>query len=63
MSELPRTRQTAEIINQYHGAEIVVHPAINDIVTGLNNRPTAEHRRAIAHDPLHAKPPGGRIHL
>ncbi len=59
VSELPRTRQTAEIINRHHGAEILVHPAINDIVTGFNNRPAVEHRRAIAHDPLHAKPPGG----
>jgi alpha-ribazole phosphatase len=59
VSELPRTHQTAEIINRHHGAKIVVHPAINDIVTGFNNRPAVEHRRAIAHDPLHAKPPGG----
>ena len=55
VSELPRTRQTAEIINQYHQTEICSHPAINDIRSGFEDRPVAEYQAAIMHDRLHSK--------
>ena len=59
VSELPRTRQTAEIINRYHRVPIETHPALNDIQSGFDGRPVAEYFAAIGHDPLHARVHGG----
>lgn len=59
VSELPRTRQTAEIINCYHSAPIESHPLINDIRSGFDGRPVADYFAAIAHDRLHAVANGG----
>jgi len=55
VSPLPRTRQTAEIVNQYHGASIEVNPAIGDIKSGFNNKPVHDYFSAIAHDPVNAR--------
>jgi len=55
ISELPRTRQTAMIVNQYHNVEIQVQAAINDIRSGFEDRPVVEYQAAIAADPLHSK--------
>ena len=54
-SELPRTRETAEIVNRHHGVPIQPHPGINDIRSGCDGRPVAEYFRAIAHDRLGAR--------
>lgn len=62
-SELPRARRTAEIVNEHHSAPITVSSLINDIRTGFNGRPAREHFRAIAADPLNARPPGGESRL
>lgn len=59
VSELPRTQQTAAIINCYQHAEIMCHPGINDVRTGFNGRPAVEHRSAISRNPMHAKVNGG----
>ncbi len=59
VSELPRTRETAQIVNRGRGLPITVQPLINDIRTGFEGRPSAEHRRYIAADPMHITPPGG----
>ena len=59
VSELPRTRQTAEIVNRHHGVAIVAHAALNDIRSGFDGRPVAMYQRAIAHDPLHASAKNG----
>jgi len=59
VSELPRTRQTAEIVNQYHHVPISCVPALNDIRSGFDGRPVADYFAAIAHDPLHARIHGG----
>ncbi len=59
VSELSRTRQTAEIVNRHHGVPIAVHPAINDIRSGFNNRPVAEYFAATGHDRLHRRVNGG----
>lgn len=59
ISELPRTRQTAEIINRYHHVPIESAAALNDIQSGFDGRPVAEYFAAIAHDPLHARIHGG----
>jgi broad specificity phosphatase PhoE len=54
ISELPRTRQTAEIINQQHRAPISVQPLINDIRSGFDSLPVRDYQQAIAHDRMHA---------
>lgn len=59
VSELPRTRETAEIVNSFHGVDIVTHPKINDIRSGFDGQPVRQYQRAIARDPLHARPEGG----
>ncbi|MGB5519026.1 MAG: histidine phosphatase family protein [Gammaproteobacteria bacterium] len=59
VSPLPRTRQTAEFVNQYHEAPIEVHPDISDIRTGFDGKAVDEYFAAIAHDPLNARVNGG----
>lgn len=58
-SPLPRTHQTAEIINHYHDAPVESHADINDIRSGFDGRPVSEYFAATAHDPLHARVNGG----
>lgn len=58
-SELPRTRQTGEIINCYHRLPLLSHPALNDIRSGFDGRPVTEYFAAITTDPLHAAVNGG----
>jgi len=55
VSELPRTQQTAAIVNQYHQVEIRIEPAINDIRSGFEDRPVEDYQSAIAADRLHRK--------
>ncbi len=47
VSELPRTRQTADIVNTFHDIEISVCPELNDIDSGFEGRPVAEYFAAI----------------
>jgi len=54
-SELPRTRETARIVNRGRGLPIQVHPGINDIRSGCDGRPVREYFAAIAHDRLNAR--------
>ena len=63
VSPLPRTRQTAEIINQYHDAPIEVHADIIDIRSGFDGRSVSEYFAAIAHDPVNARVNGGESQL
>jgi alpha-ribazole phosphatase len=58
-SELPRTRQTAEIINRYHRLPLESHAELNDIRSGFESRPVAEYFAATGHDRLHARVNGG----
>ena len=58
-SELPRTRQTAQIINRHHQLPLLTHPALNDIRTGFNGRPVSEYFAATASDPLQLAVNGG----
>lgn len=58
-SELPRTRETAAIVNRHHGVPVTGEPALNDIRSGFEGRPVAEYQAAIAADPLATRPPGG----
>ena len=59
VSPLPRTHQTAEIVNCYHNAPIEVPPDIADIRSGFEGRAVGEYIAAIAHDPLNARVNGG----
>jgi probable phosphoglycerate mutase len=63
VSPLPRTRQTAEFINQYHHAPIEVHPDIIDIRSGFDGKPVDAYFSATAHDPLHARVNDGESQL
>lgn len=59
ISELPRTRETAEIINRFHGAPIKVDKRLNDRKTGFEGRPVSEFDDAVKKDALNTKPRGG----
>lgn len=57
ISELPRTRQTAEIINSYHHKELIVDERINDNRTGFESKPVEDFVKALdnSEDPWNAK--------
>ena len=59
VSELPRTQQTAAIINQNRNVPVIISPLINDIRSGFDSRSVAEYQQAIAHDRMHASINGG----
>lgn len=59
VSPLPRTRQTAEIVNRYHAVPIEVHDDLADIRSGFESQPVADYFAAIDHDPLRVRINGG----
>ena len=59
VSELPRTYQTAEIVNRYHQVLIVVRAELNDIRSGFEGRPVADYFAAVGAERLSLRPPGG----
>ena len=59
VSQLPRTRQTAEIINRSLGVPIEAHPALNDILTGCEGLPVETYFARITPDRLRTRPPNG----
>lgn len=59
VSPLPRTRQTAEIVNRYHAVPIEVHADLADIRSGFESKPVSDYFAAISHDPLRARVNGG----
>ena len=50
ISELPRTRQTAEFINQHHDLPLVVDKRLNDHSSGFEGRRIDEFMEAFAED-------------
>ncbi len=58
-SELPRTRQTAEIISRFHQVPIEANALLNDIRSGFDGEPVADYFKAIEQDPLRARANGG----
>jgi probable phosphoglycerate mutase len=58
-SQLPRTRQTAAIINRYHGVAVESSALLNDIRSGFDGQPVADYFAATARDPLHTRANGG----
>jgi len=59
VSQLPRTRQTARLINAHHGVRIIECEELNDIRTGFDGRPVGEYFNAVGHDRLNTVPRGG----
>lgn len=47
ISELPRTRETAAIINQFHNKEVIVDGRLNDNRTGYEGKPVKEWQAAL----------------
>lgn len=63
VSQLPRTHQTAAIVNQFHHVPMQVEPVLNDIRSGCNGRAVRDYEAAIAHDPWHARANDGETLL
>lgn len=59
VSPLPRTHQTAAVINRGRDLPVDIHPGIHDWRTGLNNRPVAELYAQLGDRPLDRHLPGG----
>lgn len=59
VSQLPRTRQTAEIINRHHNAPILTSSCLNDIRSGFESRPVTEYFALTGDDRYRIIPPGG----
>lgn len=47
ISELQRTEQTAEIVNQFHDVKIEIDKRLNDIKTGYEGKPVSEYYAAL----------------
>ncbi|MFP4119101.1 MAG: histidine phosphatase family protein [Candidatus Woesearchaeota archaeon] len=62
-SELYRTLQTAEFINEYHNVTHKVDERINDRKTGFDSRPIREFYTFVSKDPIHTRSPGGETLL
>ena len=58
-SELPRTRQTADIINLYHGLPVHTNARLNDIRSGFEDQPVGNYFKAVGSDRYNTTPPGG----
>jgi len=59
ISDLYRTRQTAEIINSSFQSPLFEDVRISDHKTGHEGRPVSEFLKVISHDPLSTIPDGG----
>jgi len=51
VSDLNRTRQTADIINKYHNVSIISDSRINDIVNGFEGEPVDKYHEARDSNP------------
>jgi broad specificity phosphatase PhoE len=60
ISEFPRTKETADIINKFHNKTIIVDGRINDRKTGgFDGRPSSEFLESIKEDMFNIKPVSG----
>ncbi len=48
ISELPRTRETASYVNEFHNLDMIVDARINDNKTGFESRPVSDWQQAIS---------------
>ena len=57
ISRLKRTKQTAEIINRYHGLDLVINELLDDTRNGFEGRPYSEAKgwRDVQPDPVTAR--------
>jgi len=62
-SELPRARETAEIVASGRGLSPSPNPLLNDIRSGCDGRPVAEYFALIAADRLHSRVGAGETLL
>lgn len=62
VSQLPRALETAERVNQHHGAPVRVDARLNDRHTGFEGRPVAEYLAARQKDPLRFCGDGGETY-
>ncbi|HUD07435.1 MAG TPA: histidine phosphatase family protein [Candidatus Saccharimonadales bacterium] len=46
ISEFPRIKETADILNQHHHAPMIVDARINDVLTGFEGKPAKDFREA-----------------
>lgn len=58
-SRLPRTRETAEIVNRGHAVPIEARPELDDIRSGFDGRPVEDYFAAAGGDRLHRRLNGG----
>jgi len=59
VSGLPRTGQTADIINRNRGIPIYTDVRLNEIKTGFEGKPAGDYFAATGHDRYNFSPPGG----
>jgi len=59
VSQLPRTRQTARLVNDYHKVRIIECEELNDIRTGFDGKPVDQYFAAVGRDRFNIVPPRG----
>lgn len=59
VSNLPRTHETAKIINEYHNVQFIEDIRLTDRLTGMEDKKVIAFRRAIAYDRINGKVNGG----
>jgi alpha-ribazole phosphatase len=59
VSEFPRARETAAIINRRHGAPMRIDSRLNDRRSGFEGRPIADYLAAVSDEPIDTTPAGG----
>ncbi len=59
ISQLPRTRQTARFIIEYHEVRIIECVELNDIRTGFDGKPVDEYFAEVGDDRFNFVPKGG----
>jgi broad specificity phosphatase PhoE len=59
VSQLPRTRQTARIVNHCHNVRIIECEDLNDIRTGFDGEPVEKYFSLVRGDRFNIVPPGG----
>lgn len=59
VSQLPRTQQTAAIVNRLHNVPIITSQNLNDIRSGFDGKPVKEYFNETGQDRYNIIPPGG----
>lgn len=58
VSELPRAKQTADIINKHHHVKVIVDDKLNDIAPGFEGQKIEEWKEFISSNPFNTKKEG-----